>query len=78
MRHLKVFGSTCHALIPKEKRNKLGARRRKCIFLWYSNTTKTYCLYDEVNKNFILSKGDVFTESTKNDKTIESLLDHLV
>jgi transposase InsO family protein len=26
MRHLKVFGSTCYALIPKEQRNKLDAR----------------------------------------------------
>jgi hypothetical protein len=42
--HLKVFGSTCYALIPKEKRNKLGARIRKSIFLGYSNTTKVYHL----------------------------------
>jgi hypothetical protein len=26
VRHLKVFGSTYYALIPKEQRNKLGAR----------------------------------------------------
>jgi hypothetical protein len=26
VRHLKVFGSTCYALIPKEHRNKLGER----------------------------------------------------
>ena len=33
VRHLRVFGSTCYALIPKEQRNKLGARSRRCIFL---------------------------------------------
>ena len=33
VRHLRVFGSTCYALIPKEKRNKFGARSRRCIFL---------------------------------------------
>ena len=33
IRHLKVFGSTHYALIPKEQRNKLGDRSRRCIFL---------------------------------------------
>ena len=33
VRYLRVFGSTCYALIPKEQRNKLGARSRRCIFL---------------------------------------------
>jgi hypothetical protein len=29
VRHLRVFGSTCYALIPKEKRRNLDARSRK-------------------------------------------------
>ena len=40
VRHLWVFGSPCYALIPKEQRNKLGARSRRCIFLRYSYTFK--------------------------------------
>jgi hypothetical protein len=72
-----VFGSTCYALIPKEQRNKLGERSQKCIFLGYSNSTKAYCLYDEVNKKSILSRDVIFLESTKNDKTIERQLDHI-
>jgi hypothetical protein len=71
VRHLKVFSSTCHALIPKEQRNKLGARSGKCIFLGYSNTTKAYHLYDEVNKKFILSRDVIFLDSNKNDNTVE-------
>ena len=54
VRHLRVFGSTCYALILKEQRNKLGARSHKCIFLGYSNTSKAYCLYCEENKKFII------------------------
>jgi hypothetical protein len=44
VRHLRVFGSTCYALIPKEQRNKLDTRS----------------LYDEVNKKFILSRDVIF------------------
>ena len=33
VKHFRDFGSTCYALIPKEKRNKLGARSQKCIFV---------------------------------------------
>jgi hypothetical protein len=76
VRHLRVFGSTCYALIPKEQRNKLGARSQRCIFLGCSNTTKAYHLYAEVNKRFILSRDVIFLESTKNDKTVEWKLDH--
>ena len=77
VRHLKVFGSTCYALSTKEQRNKLDARSRKCIFLGYSNTTKGYCLYNEENKKFILSRDVIFLESSKNEKTVERYLDHL-
>lgn len=33
VKHFKVFGSTCYALVPTQLRNKLGARSRKCLFL---------------------------------------------
>jgi hypothetical protein len=77
VRHLRVFGLTCDVLIHKEKINKIEARSWKCIFLGYSNTTKAYCLYNEVNKKFIISKDAIFLESSKNDKNIERKLDHL-
>ena len=66
VKHLRIFGSTCYALIPKVHRNKLGARSRKCIFLGYSNTSKAYDLYDEANKKFVLSRDVIFLESSKN------------
>ena len=77
VRHLRVFGSTCYALIPKEQRNKLGARSRRCIFLGYEEYSKAYHLYDEVNKKFVISRDVIFLETNKNDQSIERQLDHL-
>jgi hypothetical protein len=77
VRHLRVFGSTCYALIRKEKRSKLDARSRKCILLGHSNTTKWYHLYNETNTKFILSKDVIFLESSKNEKNVDRQLDHL-
>jgi 5-methylcytosine-specific restriction endonuclease McrA len=77
VRHLRVFGSTYYALIPKEQRSKLDARNGKCIFLGYSNTIKGYRLYNETNKKFILSRDAIFLESSKNVKTVERKLDHM-
>ena len=76
---LKVFGSTCYPLIPipKEQRNKIGARSRKCIFLGYSDTSKEYRHYDEVNKKFVFSRDAIFIKTNKNDKSIERKLDCL-
>jgi len=76
-KHLKVFSSTCYALIPKEQRNKLGARSHKCIFLGYSNTSKAYRLYDEVNKKFVVSRDVIFLEYSKADNVVERQLDRL-
>jgi len=77
VKHLRVFGSTCYALIPKVHRNKPGARSRKCIFLGYSNTSKAYHLYDEVNKKFVVSRDVIFLESSKTDNVVEWQLDRL-
>jgi hypothetical protein len=68
MRHIRVFGSTCYALIPKEQRSNFDARSWKCIFFGYSNTTKGYHIYDETNKKFILSRDVIFLESSKKDE----------
>lgn len=47
----------------------------KCIF--YSNTSKAYCLFDEVNKKFILCRDVIFLESSKTGNVVKWWLDHL-
>ena len=65
VKHFRIFGSTCYALIHEKQRHKLGARSRKCIFLGYSNTSKACRLYDEDNKKFIVSRDVIFLEFGK-------------
>jgi adenylate kinase family enzyme len=77
VRHLRVFGSPCYALIPKEKISNFDAKNQKCIFLGYSNTTKGCRLYNETNKKFIMSRDAIFLESSKKDEIVERQLDHL-
>jgi transposase InsO family protein len=77
VKHLRIFGSTCYALIPEQQRNKLEARSRKCIFLGYSNTSKAYRLYDEENKKFILSRDVIFLEFDKAPLTVDKQLARL-
>ena len=76
VRNIMVFVSTYYALIPKEQRNKLGARSRRFIFLGYSKTSRAYCLYDEVNKKFVVSKDVIFLETLI--KMISLLKDNLI
>jgi len=70
VKNIRAFSSTCYALIPKEQINKLVARSRKCILLWYSNTSKAYRIYDEVNKKFVVSRDVFFLEYSKDDNVI--------
>ena len=78
VKHFRIFGSTCYALILEKQGNKLGARSRKCIFLGYSNTSKAYRLYDEDNrKKFIVSRDAIFLEFEKDALTIDKQLAQL-
>ena len=74
VKHFRIFGSTCYALILEQQRNKLGARSRKCIFLGYSNTSKYYRLYDEDNMKFIVSRDVIFLQFEKDALTIDKQL----
>ena len=64
-RNIKVFGSTCYALIKKEQRKKLVARSRRFIFLRYSDACKEYHLYDEVNKKLVVSRDVIYLKTKR-------------
>lgn len=53
--HLKEFGTTCFAHIPKDERKKLDPKAKKCIFLGYGDVVKGYMLYDQSKCRVIYS-----------------------
>ena len=61
--HLRVFGCVAYALVPKEKRQKLDEKGVKCIFTRYISESKTYRLYDPINRNIIISRDVEFLEN---------------
>ena len=77
VKHFKIFGSTCYALILEQQRNKLEARSIKCIILEYYKTSKVYRLYDEANIKFIVSRDVIFLEFEKDALTNDKQLAHL-
>ena len=64
-------------MIPTQHHNKLGAKSRRCLFFGYSNTSRSYRLYDEENKKFIVSRDVVFLEFDKDDSIVDRQLSHL-
>jgi hypothetical protein len=60
--HMKVFGCTAYAHVPKEKRRKLDDKSVKCIFIGYSIETRSYRLFDPQAKKVIISRDVVFDE----------------
>ena len=63
VKHLRSFGCTAYAHIPKDERKKLDSKARKCVFLGYGTETKGYRLYDCERQRVILSRGVKFNGS---------------
>jgi hypothetical protein len=76
VKHLRVFGSVCYALVLKEKRTKLDSRSLKCTMIGYSDEKKGYRLLSD--RKFIVSRDVIFYETeSKSADEIESLLQKL-
>ena len=65
VKHLKVFGSVCYALIPSQLRHKLQETSNKCIFVGYGNCEKGYRLFNLKTQKINISRDVVFNEDTK-------------
>ena len=67
--HLRVFGCSGYAHIPKDERKKLESKAKTCIFLGYSATRKGYCLYDQTTSSIVHSRDVVFNELSRGYKS---------
>ena len=61
--HLRSFGCTAYAHIPKDERKKLDSKARKCVFLGYGSEIKGYRLYDCERQRVIYSRDVKFNEN---------------
>ncbi|CAN6694158.1 unnamed protein product [Malus baccata var. baccata] len=64
VKHLKVFGSVCYALVPSQLRHKLQESSNKCIFIGYGTNEKGYRLYNLKTQKINLSRDVIFDEET--------------
>ena len=60
--HLRVFGSTAYAHLPKNEQHKLDPKARKCLLLGYGIQTKGHRLYDLARMRVVLSRDVIFNE----------------
>ena len=63
VKHLRVFGCDAYAHIPKDERQKLDGKTRKCIFLGYGTVRKGYQLYEVDRAKVVWSRDVLFNES---------------
>eukprot|EP00253_Pinus_taeda_P035391 PITA_35391 len=60
--HFRIFGSPVYFHVVKEKRNKLGASRKKGIFVGYSENTKGYRIYVAGQREVVITHEVTFDE----------------
>lgn len=64
VKHLRIFGCTAYAHIPKDERQKLDSKSSKCILLGCGTETKGYRLYDKKCGKVLYSRDVLFNESS--------------
>ena len=63
IRHLRVWGTRCFFLVPKELRKKLDDKARECLFVGYSSTSKAYVGIEMSTGRILMSPNVIFDET---------------
>jgi len=75
----QIFGCIAFAHVPKDERQKLNSKSRKCLFLGYDSEMKGYWLYDSSRARVFHNRDVVFNElctevqETSNQKKVSVL-----
>lgn len=67
IRHLRVFGCTAYAHIPRDERGKLDSKTRTCWLMGYGDTTKGYRLYDRTRLTVFYSRDVTCDEGVREE-----------
>ena len=62
LEHFRVFGCKAYVHTPDQKRSKLDAKSKPCIFIGYSDISKAYRFYDPASHSVIESRDAIFDE----------------
>ena len=74
--HLRVFGSKCWYIIPKENLKKLDCRASEAMLLGYAKSKKAYKLWDTSANKVVLSRDVLFDELESSDETTSISFDN--
>ena len=73
-KHLRVFGCEAYCHIPKENRNKLQPKSKKCVFLGYGESGKMgFRLWDPEAQRIVRSHSVFFDENKMQTKLVKSM-----
>ena len=72
--YLRVWGCIAYCRVPDNKRNKLGPRAIKSVFLGYIENSKAYMLFD-IDSNIIVESRDEKFFENKFLKDLEPIVD---
>ena len=61
--HLRVFGCICYVHIPRQFRDKLDIKGRKCVFIGYASFQKGYICFEPDSNKVYTSKDVIFVEN---------------
>lgn len=70
--HLRIFRCPVYFRVPKEKRSKLEALGKKCMFVGYCENSKAYKIYGPGQRNIEFSWDVTFDEDATLVKTRDS------
>lgn len=74
--HIRIFGCTAYAHVPKAFRQKLDSKANKMVLVGYSNESKAYRLLDPKTSKIVISRDVRFIED-HHETPIDGISEHV-